>query len=112
MIANMALALAGLIDYRSLTLRTRGVHLHLRVVATRRYSKSYRKRFHGDWRAATAAPGRGSTLHTCYSTSSAQSSERREGVEPFAELHLLRRRHRAVVLASERAGVTLSSARG
>ena len=40
MIANMALALAGLIDYRSLTLRTRGVHLHLRVVATRRYSKS------------------------------------------------------------------------
>ena len=28
--------------YRSLTLRTRGVHehLHLRVVATRRYSKS------------------------------------------------------------------------
>ena len=31
-----------LIDYgyRSLTLRTRGVHLHLRVVATRRYSKS------------------------------------------------------------------------
>ena len=60
MIANMALALAGLIDYRSLTLRTRGVHLHLRVVATRRYSKSYGKRFHGDWRAATpprARPG-------------------------------------------------------
>jgi hypothetical protein len=73
------------------TLATRGVHL--RAVA------SAANVLRG-CRAAAAAPPPGRALHFVLQQVQ-RSGERREGVEPFAELHLLRRGHRAVVLGKE-----------